>query len=90
VAEHGQTLLVPERAASHPRFRLLSEAGDEPYESFLGVPVYRGGAVTGVLAVQNVQPRRFRRKEVAWLECVSRRLGVLLATTVEPAAGLAR
>ena len=40
-------------AFSHPRFSYRPETGEDPFHSFLGVPIMRGGAVIGVLVVQN-------------------------------------
>ena len=40
-------------APSHPQFSYRPETGEDPYRSFLGVPVVRGGQVYGVLTVQN-------------------------------------
>ena len=56
----GLTGLVAERAApvmvadafAHPRFKFFPEAGEDPYHSFLGVPLVEGGTVQGVLVVQ--------------------------------------
>src|ERR1700750_2295309 len=40
-------------APNHPRFAYRPETGEDPYKSFLGVPIVRGGQVFGVLTVQN-------------------------------------
>ena len=36
-------------AFSHPRFSYRPETGEDPFHSFLGVPILRGGRVLGVM-----------------------------------------
>jgi len=55
VSEHVRPQVV-EDATKHPRFKYLPEAGEDPYHSFLGVPLIDGGLLQGVLVVQTVQP----------------------------------
>jgi phosphotransferase system, enzyme I, PtsP len=38
-------------AQHHPSFKYLPETGEEIYQSFLGVPIMRGGSVIGVFVV---------------------------------------
>ena len=49
--------LVVEEAAQHPRFKYFRAAGEDPYHSFLGVPLIDRGLLQGVLVVQTVEPR---------------------------------
>src|SRR5262245_59410015 len=51
VAEDVRPVAV-ERARSHPRFKYFREAGEDEYQSFLGVPVIDRGVLQGVLVVQ--------------------------------------
>src|SRR5713101_6035683 len=46
-------------ATTHPRFKYFREAGEDPYHSFLGVPVVDRGGLQGVLVVQTIEPRVF-------------------------------
>jgi len=55
---------VVEDATKHPRFKYFREAGEDPYHSFLGVPLVDRGLLQGVLVVQTVEPRTFDRDEV--------------------------
>src|SRR5258708_6073491 len=48
---------VVEDATRHPRFKYFSEAGEDPYHSFLGVPLIDRALLQGVLVVQTVEPR---------------------------------
>jgi len=51
-------------APSHPLFSYRPETGEDPYKSFLGVPILRGGRVLGVLVVQSEKARSFNEEEV--------------------------
>src|SRR6202166_880657 len=66
VAEQVQPVAV-ERAQNHPRFKYFSEAGEESYQSFLGVPLIDGGVLQGVLVVQTTDPRVFDDNEIKML-----------------------
>jgi glycogen phosphorylase len=66
VAEQVRPLAV-ERAKSHPRFKYFKEAGEDAYQSFLGVPLIDRGVLQGVLIVQTVEARLFREEEVRML-----------------------
>jgi starch phosphorylase len=58
VAEQVRPLVVDD-AASHPRFKYFAEAGEDPYRSFLGVPIVDRGLLQGVLVIQTVDARTF-------------------------------
>ncbi|HEX3376789.1 MAG TPA: alpha-glucan family phosphorylase, partial [Candidatus Acidoferrales bacterium] len=66
VAEQVQPVAV-ERAQNHPRFKYFSEAGEESYQSFLGVPLIDGGVLQGVLVVQTLDARIFKEEEIKML-----------------------
>jgi len=51
-------------APSHPLFSYRPETGEDPYNSFLGVPILRGGRTLGVLVVQSKKARSFNEEEV--------------------------
>jgi phosphotransferase system enzyme I (PtsP) len=51
-------------APSHPLFSYRPETGEDPFKSFLGVPILRGGRVLGVLVVQSKFARSFTEDEV--------------------------
>jgi starch phosphorylase len=58
VAEALRPLIVDD-APAHPRFKYFKEAGEDPYHSFLGVPLIDRGLLQGVLVVQTVTARAF-------------------------------
>jgi len=58
VAEQVQPVPV-EQVKTHPRFKYFREAGEDDYQSFLGVPIIDLGVLHGVLVVQTIAPRLF-------------------------------
>jgi starch phosphorylase len=66
VAEQVRPVAV-EQVKHHPRFKYFSEAGEEAYQSFLGVPLVDRGVLQGVLVVQTVEARVFQEHEVRML-----------------------
>src|SRR5580700_7722511 len=66
VAEQVRPVAV-ENVEAHPRFKYFSEAGEEPYHSFLGVPLIDRGVLQGVLVVQTMETRVFREDEIRML-----------------------
>jgi hypothetical protein len=66
VAEQVRPVAV-EQVRSHPRFKYFPEAGEDPYQSFLGVPLIDRGVLQGVLVVQTVEARVFPENEIRLL-----------------------
>ena len=60
VAEQVGPVAV-EQVKTHPRFKYFKEAGEEAYQSFLGVPLIDRGVLQGVLVVQTMAPRVFAK-----------------------------
>ncbi len=67
-------------ADKHPAFKYLPETGEELYSSFLGVPVMRGGAVIGVLVVQNKTQRHYSDEEEEALQTTAMVLAEVMAS----------
>ena len=82
VAEELQPLIVDD-APSHPRFKYFKDAGEDPYRSFLGVPLIDRGLLQGVLVVQTVTARAFDPAMVAAISAAGHQLShvVSLART---------
>src|SRR5215471_19030839 len=78
VAEQMGPVMV-EDAFKHPRFKYFPDAGEDPYHSFLGVPLIEGGSLEGVLVVQTVEPRLFSPSEVRMLATVGAQVASLVA-----------
>src|SRR4029077_14896497 len=83
VAEQLKAQVVAD-ATTHPRFKYFGEAGEDPYHSFLGVPIIDRGLLQGVLVVQTVEPRVFDPGDVRMLVMA----GVQLAPIVSEARTL--
>jgi starch phosphorylase len=66
VAEQVRPVAV-EQVRNHPRFKYFHEAGEDNFQSFLGVPVVERGVLEGVLVVQTAEPRVFRDIEIRLL-----------------------
>src|SRR3984885_7637604 len=63
VAELVRPIAV-ERAKDHPRFKYFHEAGEDDYQSFVGVPLIDKSVLQGVLVVQTKEPRAFCEDEI--------------------------
>jgi starch phosphorylase len=81
VAEEVQPVAVP-KVKHHPRFKYFPEAGEDAYQSFLGVPLIDRGVLQGVLVVQTIEARVFSEDEIRML--------VEAATQVAPIVSEAR
>lgn len=81
VAEQVRPVAV-EKARNHPRFKYFSEAGEDAYQSFLGVPLIDRGVLQGVLVVQTIESRVFSEDEIRMLTAA--------ATQVAPVVSEAR
>ncbi|HUK35145.1 MAG TPA: alpha-glucan family phosphorylase, partial [Vicinamibacterales bacterium] len=78
VAEQLRPQFVAD-ATTHPRFKYFSEAGEDPYRSFLGVPVVDRGVLQGVLVVQTKEPRVFSTDDVATFAGAAAQLAPIVA-----------
>ena len=67
-------------AQHHPAFSYRPETGEEIYQSFLGVPVLRGGATIGVLVVQNRARRAYSEEELEALQTTAMLLAEMIAS----------
>jgi phosphotransferase system enzyme I (PtsP) len=70
-------------ARSHPAFSYRPETGEELYQSFLGMPIVRGGRTIGVLTVQNAISRTYSEEEVEVLQTIAMVTGEMLAGLLE-------
>src|ERR1700748_3485196 len=78
VAESAEPINLSD-APNHPSFSYRPETGEDPYKSFLGVPIVRGGQVYGVLTVQNRAARMYDEEEVEALQTVAMVLAEVVA-----------
>ena len=78
VAEQMRPQVVAD-ATAHPRFKYFPESGEDPYHSFLGVPVIDRGLLQGVLVVQTVEPRVFADHDVRMLVTAGAQLAPIVS-----------
>ncbi|MBV8975976.1 MAG: phosphoenolpyruvate--protein phosphotransferase [Alphaproteobacteria bacterium] len=78
VAETAEPVNLSD-APADPHFSYRPETGEDPYKSFLGVPVVRGGQVFGVLTVQNRAAVLYSEEEVEALQTVAMVLAEVVA-----------
>ncbi|MDB5571782.1 MAG: ptsP [Hyphomicrobiales bacterium] len=79
IAKTAEPLALTD-AQAHPAFSYKPETGEEIYNSFLGVPILRGGNTLGVLVVQNRVKRAYSDEEVEVLETIAMLLAEMIAS----------
>jgi phosphotransferase system enzyme I (PtsP) len=67
-------------APAHQLFSYRPEAGEEPYKSYLAVPILRNGRPIGALVVQNRAARLYDEDEVEALQTVAMLLAEVAAS----------
>ena len=78
IAVKAEALALPD-AQSHPAYSYKPETGEEIYQSFLGVPILRGGNTLGVLVVQNRARRIYSEEEIEVLQTTAMLLAEMIA-----------
>ncbi|SEF52541.1 phosphoenolpyruvate--protein phosphotransferase [Bosea lathyri] len=78
IASEAEPLALSD-AQSHPSFSYRPETGEEIYRSFLGVPILRGGAVMGVLVIQNRASRVYNEEEIESLQTTAMIMAEMIA-----------
>lgn len=86
VASRAQPVNLQD-APHHPRFSYRPETGEDPYTSFLGVPILRFGRVIGVLAVQNVVGRLYDDEDVETLQTIAMVMAEVVTTESQSGSG---
>ena len=71
--------MAVEHAQAHPRFKYFSEAGEEPFQSFLGVPLIDNGVLQGALVVQTLEPRHFSDDEIEALMAAAAQVAPIIS-----------
>lgn len=78
IAANGQVINT-DQALLHPSFAARPETREEQFNSFLGVPILRGGRAVGVLTVQNQARKSYADDEVEATEIIASVLAELFA-----------
>ena len=79
VARRARPFAV-EDAPSHPSFSYKPETGEEPFKSFVGVPILRGGRLVGVLTAQTGAVRPTTEEEIETLQTVAMLLAEIVTS----------
>jgi glycogen phosphorylase len=77
VAEQVRPVVV-EDATTHPRFKYFRDAGEDPYRTFLGVPIVDRAVLQGVLVVQTRESRAFTQDDVRMLTTAGAQLAPIV------------
>ncbi len=72
--------MVTSEAPKHPAFAYRPETGEDPLQSFLGVPLIRSGKTLGVLVVQNRAAREYSNDEIEAAQAVATLLAEIAAS----------
>ncbi len=72
--------LTTSNARAHPAFSYKEETGEEPFNTFVGVPILRGGRLVGVLTAQTSEEREVNEDEVETLQTVAMVLAEIVAS----------
>jgi len=78
VAERMTPVSVAD-ATTHPRFKYFPHAGEDPYRTFLGVPIVDRRVLQGVLVVQTADARTFGADDVGMLTTAGAQLAPLVS-----------
>src|SRR5580698_2842474 len=78
VAEQVRPVAV-EQVKNHPRFKYFVEAGEDDYQSFLGVPIIDRGVLQGVLVIQTLEARVFPENEIRQLTEAAKRVAPVVS-----------
>ncbi len=79
VAKHNRSLSVTD-VWKHPQFSYKPEMGEEPYKSFIGVPLIRWGRAIGVISLQNKENVEYSATQIEILETVAMVLSELVSS----------
>lgn len=72
--------MATSNARAHPSFVYKPETGEEPFDTFVGVPLLRGGRMVGVLTAQSAVEREVAGDEIETLQTVAMILAEIIAS----------
>ena len=78
VAEQIRPVVVHD-TTTHPRFKYFRDAGEEPYRTFLGVPIMDRGVLQAVLVVQTAEARLYTDVDVGRLGAAGTQLSPIIS-----------
>jgi len=87
VAQQRCPVVVRTCASEHPRFRHFPDAGEDLYDSFLGVPITDGAVLLGVLVLQTFEAADFRTSDVERMKAAGEAVGLRIRPLIDDAFG---
>ena len=79
VAEHRQTVALPAKAWTDPRFASFIDLPEDRFQAFLAVPILCRGKLVGVINLQHREPHNHSRREVRLVTMI----GYLVGAEIE-------
>jgi len=79
VAEYRQTVSLPAKAWTDPRFTQFVNLPEDRYEAFLSVPILCRGKVVGVVNLQHREPHNHSKREIRLISLI----GYLVGAEIE-------
>jgi uroporphyrinogen-III synthase len=79
VAEHKQTVALPAKAWSDPRFARFPSLPEDRFEAFLAVPILCRGKLVGAINMQHREPHHHSKREIRLITMI----GYLVGAEVE-------
>ncbi len=73
-------------ASAHPQYKHFPEAGEDPFEAFLAVPIQRGEIPVGIIVVQRVKDNLFHASDIMALRAMANHLAAAIDTTQRASA----
>ncbi|MEQ9126310.1 MAG: phosphoenolpyruvate-utilizing N-terminal domain-containing protein, partial [Alphaproteobacteria bacterium] len=64
LAANSTAPIAIQNVTSHPAFAYRPETGEDPYTTFLGAPLLRGGSAVGVLVIQHREGRAYSDDDI--------------------------
>ncbi len=78
VAEQVRPVVVHD-TSTHPRFKYFQDSGEDPYRTFLGVPVIDRSVLQGVIVLQTTEARIFGDADVRMLAAAGAQLAPIIS-----------
>lgn len=81
VAKHRQTVSLPAKAWTDPRFAKIMNLPEDRFEAFLAVPILCRGKLVGVINLQHSEPHHHSQREIRLITLI----GYLVGAEIEMA-----
>ncbi len=71
-------MVTTDNAPEHPRYKYFSEAKEESFLSFLGLPLFERKSPIGVIVIQTREARKFSDDEISALRTITFQIGSII------------